>query len=239
MVMETQKIILLIDDDIRNIFALELTLKARKYRFLSAQNATEGLQLLQRNSDIGLVLLDMMMPEMDGYEAIQRIRSSDKYGHVPIVAVTANAMNGDREKCLAAGADNYVAKPIDVDRLMNVIEELLQMIELDIVKNDDMEMLLKDISHLYGYDFTPYSKASLKRRLNRICMLDKFTSFAELRYRLIHDGAYLSRFIEEITVNVTEMFRDPHFYATLRHHILPVLRTYPFIRIWVAGCSTG
>lgn len=113
------------------------------------------------------------------------------------------------------------------------------MIELDIVRNDDMEMLLKDISHLYGYDFTQYSKASLKRRLNRICMLDKFASFAELRYRLIHDESYLSHFIEEITVNVTEMFRDPHFYATLRHHILPVLRTYPFIRIWVAGCSTG
>ncbi|MBD1434582.1 protein-glutamate O-methyltransferase CheR [Sphingobacterium sp. DN00404] len=113
------------------------------------------------------------------------------------------------------------------------------MMELDIVKNDDMEMLLKDISHLYGYDFTQYSKASLKRRLNRICMLDKFTSFAELRYRLIHDSTYLSRFIEEITVNVTEMFRDPHFYATLRHHILPLLGTYPFIRIWVAGCSTG
>src|SRR5690606_11786651 len=113
------------------------------------------------------------------------------------------------------------------------------MIELDIVKNDDMEMLLKDISHLYGYDFTQYSKASLKRRLNRICMLDKFASFAELRYRLMHDGGYLSRFIEEITVNVTEMFRDPNFYATLRHHILPILGTYPFIRIWIAGCSTG
>ena len=125
MIMNTQKIILLIDDDNRNIFALELTLKARKYRFLSAQNATEGLQLLQSNPDIGLVLLDMMMPEMDGYEAIQRIRNSDQFGGVPIVAVTANAMNGDREKCLAAGADNYVAKPIDVDRLMNVIEELL------------------------------------------------------------------------------------------------------------------
>jgi len=123
--MNTQKIILLIDDDNRNIFALELTLKARKYRFLSAQNATEGLQLLQSNPDIGLVLLDMMMPEMDGYEAIQRIRNSDQFGGVPIVAVTANAMNGDREKCLAAGADNYVAKPIDVDRLMHIIEELL------------------------------------------------------------------------------------------------------------------
>jgi len=123
--MKTQKIILLIDDDNRNIFALELTLKARKYRFLSTQNATEGLQLLQSNPDIGLVLLDMMMPEMDGYEAIQWIRSSDQFGGVPIVAVTANAMNGDREKCLAAGADNYVAKPIDVDRLMHIIEELL------------------------------------------------------------------------------------------------------------------
>ena len=125
MMMKTQKIILLIDDDNRNIFALELTLKARKYRFLSTQNATEGLQLLQSNPDIGLVLLDMMMPEMDGYEAIQWIRSSDQFGGVPIVAVTANAMNGDREKCLAAGADNYVAKPIDVDRLMHIIEELL------------------------------------------------------------------------------------------------------------------
>lgn len=113
------------------------------------------------------------------------------------------------------------------------------MMELDIVKNDEMEMLLNDIFHLYGYDFTQYSKASLKRRLNRICMLDKFASFAELRYRLIHDGSYMARFIEEITVNVTEMFRDPHFYGTLRHHILPILRTYPFIRIWVAGCSTG
>src|SRR5690606_28182922 len=109
----------------RNIFALEFTVEARKYRFLSAQKATEGLQLLLRNSDIGLDVGDMMMPDMGGYVAIQQIRRSDKYGPVPIVAVTANAMNGDREKCLAAGADNYVAKPIDVDRLMNVIEELL------------------------------------------------------------------------------------------------------------------
>ncbi|WP_239018699.1 response regulator [Sphingobacterium corticibacterium] len=120
-----QKVILLIDDDNRNIFALELTLKARKYKFLSAQNAAEGLQLLQSNPEIGLVLLDMMMPEIDGYEAIRQIRNSDKYGRVPIVAVTANAMSGDREKCLAAGADNYIAKPIDVDRLMKIIEELL------------------------------------------------------------------------------------------------------------------
>ncbi|MFD2540440.1 response regulator [Sphingobacterium chuzhouense] len=125
MKMKTQKVILLVDDDIRNIFALQLTLKARKYNFVSTQNAMEGLQLLQSNPEIGLVLLDMMMPEMDGYEAIKQIRSSDVYGSVPIVAVTANAMSGDKEKCIAAGADNYIAKPIDVDRLMKVIEELL------------------------------------------------------------------------------------------------------------------
>lgn len=123
--METPKVILIIDDDSRNIFALQLTLKARKYKFLSSQNAKEGLQLLQSNPNIGLVLLDMMMPEMDGYEAIKKIRHSDTYGHISIVAVTANAMSGDKEKCLEAGADAYIPKPIDVDKLIDVIEELL------------------------------------------------------------------------------------------------------------------
>jgi|SRR5690606_3977901 len=123
--MNSQKIILLIDDDPRNIFALELTLKARKYRFLSALNAREGLQILQSEPDIGLVLLDMMMPEMDGYEVLKQIRRSNTNGDIPVVAVTANAMSGDREKCLNAGADDYIAKPIDVDRLLKVIEELL------------------------------------------------------------------------------------------------------------------
>jgi len=113
------------------------------------------------------------------------------------------------------------------------------MLEPDIVKDTEMEILLKDISSIYGYDFTQYSRASLKRRLNRICVIDKFTGFAELRYKLINDASYLPRFVEEITVNVTEMFRDPHFYKALRMHILPVLGTYPFIRIWIAGCATG
>lgn len=111
--------------------------------------------------------------------------------------------------------------------------------ELDIIRDEEMELLLEDVSAIYGYDFSQYSKASLKRRLNRICVVDKFASFAELRYRVINDSSYLQRFVEEITVNVTEMFRDPNFYKKLRNDILPVLGTYPFIRIWVAGCSTG
>ncbi len=113
------------------------------------------------------------------------------------------------------------------------------MLETGIVKDEEVEYLIKDVYDLYGYDFSMYSRASFKRRVNRICLIDKFTSFAELRYTLINEPDYLKRFIEEITVNVTEMFRDPYFFKALRENILPQLGTYPLIRVWVAGCSTG
>lgn len=105
--------------------------------------------------------------------------------------------------------------------------------------NEFIEILLADILEIYGYDFTGYSRASLKRRMIRLYELDKFVSFAEYRYRIRTDAAYFQRFLEEITINVTEMFRDPEFYKTLKNELLPRLGTYPFIRIWVAGCSTG
>jgi chemotaxis protein methyltransferase CheR len=107
------------------------------------------------------------------------------------------------------------------------------------IEDEDIELLLIDLFELHGYDFTSYSRASLKRRINRLYSLDKFPSFAELRYRVRNDKSYLKRFVEEITVNVTEMFRDPAFYYSLRNDILPILGTKPFIRIWHAGCSTG
>ncbi|ASW73952.1 chemotaxis protein CheR [Chryseobacterium piperi] len=113
------------------------------------------------------------------------------------------------------------------------------MLEPSIVKDEEVERLIKDVYELYGYDFSLYSRASFKRRVNRICLIDKFTSFAELRYTVLNDPEYLKHFIEEITVNVTEMFRDPYFFKALRENILPQLGTYPLIRIWVAGCSTG
>ncbi|MBT2623569.1 MULTISPECIES: CheR family methyltransferase [Chryseobacterium] len=113
------------------------------------------------------------------------------------------------------------------------------MLEPSIVKDEEVECLIKDVYELYGYDFSLYSRASFKRRVNRICLIDKFTSFAELRYTVLNDPDYLKHFIEEITVNVTEMFRDPYFFKALREKILPQLGTYPLIRIWVAGCSTG
>lgn len=107
------------------------------------------------------------------------------------------------------------------------------------IGNEEMDVLLHDLLEIYGYDFSSYAKASLRRRMNRLYTLDRFPSFAEFRYRLRRDGVYLKRFVEEITVNVTEMFRDPAFYQVLRKEVLPTLATYPFIRIWHAGCATG
>ena len=105
--------------------------------------------------------------------------------------------------------------------------------------NEWVETLLADVLEVYGYDFTGYSRASLKRRMVRLYEKDNFVSFAEYRYKIRTEPGYFKRFLEEITINVTEMFRDPEFYKDLRTEILPRLGTYPFIRIWVAGCSTG
>lgn len=121
--MEPQKLVLLVDDDSRNIFALRLALKAKGYRVIAAQSALEAIELLRSNKDIGIVLMDMMMPEMDGYEALQVIRNESEI-HVPVIAVTAQAMSGDRERCIAAGAREYVSKPIDIDKLVVAIERI-------------------------------------------------------------------------------------------------------------------
>ncbi len=107
------------------------------------------------------------------------------------------------------------------------------------IEEGELDLLLNDLLEIYGYDFTHYTRASLKRRVNRLWSLDKFPSFAELRYRIKSDADYLKRFVEELTVNVTEMFRDPLFYKTLRTEVLSALSAKPFIRIWHAGCSTG
>ncbi len=123
--MAIKKKVLIIDDDSRNIFALSAVLKARGFVCISAAGAIEGIEMLSQDDEIGIILMDMMMPEMDGYEAIEIIRSNNKTAGIPIIAVTAQAMVGDREKTLAAGADNYASKPIDVDILTNILNEHL------------------------------------------------------------------------------------------------------------------
>ena len=114
--------VLIIDDDNRNIFALKATLQSMGYDCISATNAQQGIAFINNSDDIGIILLDMMMPDMDGYEAIPVIRSKHD---TPIIAVTAQAMTGDKEKCLQAGADDYISKPIDVDRLEEVLKSYI------------------------------------------------------------------------------------------------------------------
>ncbi len=114
------------------------------------------------------------------------------------------------------------------------------MVSHDIQLTDkELDIILNDLLELYGYDFTNYSKASLKRRITMLISNDRFPSFAEFRFKLRNEKDYFNRFIEKVTVNVTEMFRDISFYKTLRNDIIPVLATWPMIRIWHAGCSTG
>lgn len=121
------KKVLIIDDDNRNIYALRMVLKAKGYECITATDAQTGLQLLEELPDIGVVLMDMMMPDMDGYEAIARLRENHALDHIPVIAVTAQAMVGDREKCLAAGAAAYVAKPIDQDVLLDLLKNEFHM----------------------------------------------------------------------------------------------------------------
>jgi two-component system, cell cycle response regulator DivK len=117
--------ILIIDDDYRNIFALKMVLKAKGFSAHHALSYKEGLIILQEQSAIKLVLMDMMMPEVDGYQAIKLLRNMGDFKNLPIIAITAQAMVGDKERCIAAGADGYVAKPVNLDHLMIYIDKYL------------------------------------------------------------------------------------------------------------------
>lgn len=117
--------ILIIDDDSRNIFALNAVLKSRDYICSSALGAREGLQMLEEDHSIGLVLMDMMMPDMDGYEAIQKIKKHPRLKDIPVIAVTAQAMGGDRDQCLKAGAVAYISKPVNIEELVKEIQLLI------------------------------------------------------------------------------------------------------------------
>jgi CheY-like chemotaxis protein len=116
------KKVLLVDDDVRNVFALASMLESRGMEILFAENGKDGIQTLRENPDVDLVLMDIMMPEMDGHEATRQIRGMAEFRQLPIVALTAKAMKGDREKSLAAGASDYIAKPVDSDRLLSLMQ---------------------------------------------------------------------------------------------------------------------
>jgi len=115
------KKVLIVDDDIRNIFALSHALKAKDMTVIRAENGQEALAELETHPDIDIVLMDIMMPVMDGYEAMRKIREQEKYWKLPILALTAKAMKDDRKKCIEAGANDYLAKPVDLDKVMSML----------------------------------------------------------------------------------------------------------------------
>jgi signal transduction histidine kinase/DNA-binding response OmpR family regulator/HAMP domain-containing protein len=115
------KTILVVDDDVRNLFALTTAFERHNIKTITAESGQEAINILGENSNIDMVLMDIMMPEMDGYETTQKIRREHKNSNLPIIAVTAKAMKGDREKCIEAGASDYITKPVKIDQLLSLM----------------------------------------------------------------------------------------------------------------------
>ena len=115
------KTVLLVDDDARNIFALSSVLERRGMQVLTATTGNEAIALVESTPDLAIVLMDIMMPEMDGYQTMQVIRGNPGFRRLPIIALTAKAMKGDREKCLDAGASDYLAKPVNTEQLLSAL----------------------------------------------------------------------------------------------------------------------
>jgi CheY-like chemotaxis protein len=113
--------VLLVDDDARNIFALSSVLERRGMQVLTATTGREAISLLDSDPGVAIVLMDIMMPEMDGYQTMQVIRADPAFRRLPIIALTAKAMKGDREKCLEAGASDYLAKPVNTEQLLSAL----------------------------------------------------------------------------------------------------------------------
>lgn len=123
--MSRGKKILIVDDDPRNIFALTAVLRTKGFESIASPSAAEGMDRLREDREIGVVFMDMMMPDMDGYTAVSLIRADAAIAAVPIISVTAQAMAGDRERCLAAGANDYLSKPIDQDAMLRLLHTYL------------------------------------------------------------------------------------------------------------------
>ena len=121
----TKAKILLVDDDARNIFALSSVLERRGMRVVTATTGREAIALLETTANVAIVLMDIMMPEMDGIDTMRAIRRLPQFNKLPIIAVTAKAMKGDREKCIEAGAWDYLSKPVDTEQLLSVLRAWL------------------------------------------------------------------------------------------------------------------
>jgi CheY-like chemotaxis protein len=137
----TGRKVVVIDDDIRNIFSLASALEEYGIELAYAESGRAGLEVLDAQPDVDVVLVDIMMPDMDGYETIREIRSRPGLTDLPVVAVTAKAMKGDRQKCIQAGASDYVSKPVDIDHLVSVLRVSIQRADAVRMASDTIIMM--------------------------------------------------------------------------------------------------
>jgi len=114
-----------------------------------------------------------------------------------------------------------------------------RLMSIESKNNAEFAVLLEGILRIHGYDFRHYAKSSLKRRVKKVMEHEKMANYTQLLERIIHDKSFFQHFLLDLSVTVTDMFRDPHFYKTFREIVIPVLKTYPYIKIWHAGCATG
>ena len=115
------KVVLVADDDVRNIFSLTKALELQQMKVIAATDGKEAMEIFAQKNKVDIVLMDMMMPNLDGYETIELIRKNKTLKNLPIISVTAKAMKGDREKCIAVGASDYISKPVDIDQLISLL----------------------------------------------------------------------------------------------------------------------
>ena len=134
----TGRTAVVIDDDIRNIFSLASALEEYGIELRYAESGRAGLELLDSMPSADMVLVDIMMPDMDGYETIREIRSRERFADLPVIAVTAKAMKGDRQKCIQAGASDYVSKPVDLDQLISVLRVSVQRADAQKAAGDNI-----------------------------------------------------------------------------------------------------
>lgn len=118
-----QKTILIIDDEDLNFFSLAAVLKSRGYQCISANNTAEAFSALKTNPEVSAILMDIMMPGIDGYEATHALKADDRYSHIPIIVLTALSSKEDREKSITSGANGFLSKPVDIDKLMELLEQ--------------------------------------------------------------------------------------------------------------------
>jgi CheY-like chemotaxis protein len=187
--------ILIVEDDVRNVYSLSSVLEPRGAKIAIARNGREAIEALDASAAnladaIDLVLMDVMMPVMDGLSAAREIRGDPRWKNLPIVMLTAKAMPDDQERCLAAGANDYMAKPIDVDKLLSSCACGCPgdpMTAGDDIEDIEIQLFLEALHRRYHYDFRHYAQASIKRRLVQARVQLGYTSLSAIQEAVLHD----------------------------------------------------